>query len=72
MEALQDRFAAVTVAYNNAALKYQTALIDYKTGPEVINTREIYLMHQKEYEDIKNKIINYQNNLYNQVSKSKK
>jgi hypothetical protein len=72
MEVLQDRLAAVTVAYNNAALKYQTVLINYETGPEVIDARELYFRHRQEYEDVKNKIINYQNNLYNQASKSKK
>lgn len=65
---IEDRFKAVREALNAASFKYQVALIDYKTGPEVINSREVYLRHVKEYQEIQNKIIEYQNYLY---SKSK-
>lgn len=62
--ALEDRYKAICVALSQAALKYQVALIDYKTGPEVINSRETYMRHMKEHQDIKEKIINYQDYLY--------
>lgn len=65
-----DRYKAVSVALNAAALKYQVALIDYKTGPEVINTREVYLKHVKEHQEIKEKIIEYQNYLYSKSKES--
>lgn len=64
MSIIEDRFKAVNIAMNIAAFNYQVALIDYKTGPEVINSREIYLKHVKEYEEIKKQLIDYQNNLY--------
>jgi hypothetical protein len=61
---LEDRFKAVVVALNQAALKYQVALIDYKTGPEVINSRETYMRHVIEHREIKEKLITYQDYLY--------
>jgi hypothetical protein len=53
---LQERFSAVIVALNLSALKYQSDEITYKNGPEVINSREIYLRHVKEYKEYKEKI----------------
>jgi hypothetical protein len=67
--ATQDRYNAVSVALNTAALKYQVALIDYKTGPEVVNSRDVYLKHIKEYQEIKEKMIAYQNYLYSESLK---
>jgi hypothetical protein len=77
---IEDRYKAVSVALNTAALKYQVALIDYKTGPEVVNSRDVYLRHVKEHQEIKEKMIAYQDYLYSEFlrkntssrSKSKK
>jgi hypothetical protein len=66
---IQDRYKAVSVALNQAAFKYQVALIDYKTGPEVINSREVYLRHVKEHQEIKEKMIAYQDHLYSESLK---
>ena len=66
---VEDRFNAVTVAYNQASLKYEVAKIDFKVGPEVINTREIYMRHKKEYEEAKENLIKVQDYLYSQKIK---
>jgi hypothetical protein len=66
---VEDRFKVVSVALNIAAFKYQVALIDYKTGPEVVNSRDVYLKHIKEYQEIKEKMITYQNYLYSESLK---
>ena len=70
---LEDRFKAVSVALNCAAFNYEIATLKYKSGPEVINARDIYLKHVKEYENTKEELMKYQDYLSSKASlKSKK
>ena len=68
MASFEDRFKAVSVALNYAAFNYETARIKYNSGPEVINARDIYLKHIKEYKDMKEEVEKYQDYLYSKMS----
>lgn len=73
MAAFEDRFNATIVALNYASFNYEVAVQKYKSGPEVINARDTYLKHVKEYENAKEELIKYQDYLYSKNSlKSKK
>ncbi len=75
LEALIDRYHATNVALNQAAFKYEVAKIDYGSGPEVINTRDTYLRHVREFQEAKENMFNYYTKCQDEVSfktKSKK
>ena len=70
---IEDKFNAVVVALNYAAYKYEIVKIEYSTGidnsdynlnqnldQELINYRDNYLKHLKEFEDSREKLIKYQ------------
>ena len=71
----EDRFRAVSIALNQAAFKYEVAKIDYVSGPEVINARDTYLRHVREFEEVKENLLKYHSITHGEVSfktKSKK
>jgi hypothetical protein len=64
MSVFEDRIKAVSVALNYAFFNYEIAVLKYKSGPEVINARDIYIKHIKEYENTKKELMKYQDYLY--------
>ena len=72
MTSFEDRFNAVIVALNYVAFNYETIVLKYKSGPEVINARDLYLKHVKEYETVKDELERYQDYLYTKFSRKLK